>query len=63
MLLMSIEQQSQHRPNPAVERDGHKLRLWFPTLRSGRPSLLRYAHICESVNLLPIKSTSGLSFY
>ncbi len=27
--------------NPVVERDGHKLRLWFPTLRSGHPSLLR----------------------
>ena len=27
--------------NMAVEVDGHKLRLWFPTLRSGRPSLLR----------------------
>jgi hypothetical protein len=27
--------------NPAVEVDGHKLRLWFPTLRSGRPSLPR----------------------
>ena len=32
-------------PNPAVERDGHKLRLWFPTLRYGRPSLLRYQAI------------------
>jgi hypothetical protein len=29
------------RPNPEVQRDGHKLRLWFSTLRSGRPSLLR----------------------
>jgi hypothetical protein len=28
-------------PNPAVERDSQKLRFWFPTLRSGRPSLLR----------------------
>lgn len=29
-------------PNPAVERDSHKLRLWFPPLRSDRPSLPRY---------------------
>ncbi len=29
--------------NMAVERDGQKLRFWFPTLRSGRPSLLRYS--------------------
>ncbi len=29
------------RSNPAVERDSHKLRLWFPPLGSGCPSLLR----------------------
>jgi len=28
--------------NQAVERDGHKLRLWFPPLCPGRPLLLRY---------------------
>jgi hypothetical protein len=33
----------------AVERDGHKLRLWFPTLRSGRPSLLRYVAETEKM--------------
>ena len=27
--------------NPAVEGDSHKLRLWFPTLRFGCPSLPR----------------------
>ena len=37
--------------NLAVEWDGHKLRLWFPTLRSGRPSLLR-------VSALDMKSNS-----
>jgi hypothetical protein len=31
-------------PNPAVEVDGHKLRLWFPTLRSGRPHFHGRAH-------------------
>ena len=36
-----MRNQNPSRPNPAVERDGHKLRLWFPTLRSGRPTLLR----------------------
>jgi hypothetical protein len=34
---------SHNPPNMAVERDGHELHLWFPTLRSGRPSLLRYS--------------------
>ena len=28
-------------PNTTVERDSHKLRLWFPPLRSGCPSLPR----------------------
>lgn len=31
--------------NTAVERDGHKLRLWFPPLCSGRPSLPRKATV------------------
>lgn len=30
-------------PNPAVKRDGLKLRFRFPSLRSGRPLPLRYA--------------------
>lgn len=30
-------------PNMAVERDSQKLRFWFPPLRSGCPSHLRYA--------------------
>jgi hypothetical protein len=37
-----VETSRCHQPsNPAVESDGHKLRLWFPTLCSGRPSLPR----------------------
>lgn len=38
--------------NPAVERDGRKLRLWFPTLRSGRPSLLHWVLPMSSNKIL-----------
>ena len=45
-----------NQPNHTVEMDGCNLRLQFPPLRSGRPSLPRYG-VANAVLLPMVRST------